>query len=115
MEYVEVLGGVDSELFREFKTLFLQGFESAQKHCESIISKSSMNYSCARDLRHHTPHSFGRVDAKRLDTSLFCCFWRPDCSTIERPIPTRSQEHVTGGVCGEADFHVSRIGVDEIV
>jgi phosphatidylinositol 4-kinase B len=38
-EYVEVLGGVDSEPFHEFKRLFREGFEAARKHCDSIISE----------------------------------------------------------------------------
>ncbi|KAG1715702.1 hypothetical protein ID866_1465 [Astraeus odoratus] len=36
-EYVEVLGGVDSEPFLEFKRLFREGFEAARKHCNRII------------------------------------------------------------------------------
>ena len=39
-EYVEVLGGIDSEPFREFKRLFRDGFEAARKHCDRIISQS---------------------------------------------------------------------------
>lgn len=38
LEYVEVLGGVDSEYFREFRRLFREGFEAASKHCDSIIT-----------------------------------------------------------------------------
>jgi len=37
-EYIEVLGGIDSELFREFKRLFREGFEAARKHCDRIIT-----------------------------------------------------------------------------
>lgn len=39
LEYVEVLGGIDSEHFREFKRLFKDGFEAARKHCDRIVSK----------------------------------------------------------------------------
>ena len=39
LEYVEVLGGVDSEHFREFKRLFKDGFEAARKHCDRIVSE----------------------------------------------------------------------------
>jgi len=39
LEYVEVLGGVDSEHYREFKRLFKDGFEAARKHCDRIVSK----------------------------------------------------------------------------
>ncbi|KAG8961256.1 Phosphatidylinositol 4-kinase pik1alpha (PI4-kinase)(PtdIns-4-kinase) [Tulasnella sp. 419] len=38
LEYVEVLGGLESEHWKEFKKLFLQGFEAARKHCDSIIT-----------------------------------------------------------------------------
>ncbi|KAH8117567.1 kinase-like domain-containing protein, partial [Phellopilus nigrolimitatus] len=37
-DYVEVLGGVDSTAFREFKRLFHEGFEAARKHCDRIIT-----------------------------------------------------------------------------
>jgi phosphatidylinositol 4-kinase B len=45
MEYVEVLGGVESEHFLEFKRLMREGFEAARKHCDSIVSKSSRPFS----------------------------------------------------------------------
>lgn len=38
-EYIEVLGGIDSEPFRMFKQLFREGFEAARKHCDRIISE----------------------------------------------------------------------------
>ncbi|TFK54852.1 kinase-like protein [Heliocybe sulcata] len=38
LEYVEVMGGADSEYFREFRRLFREGFEAASKHCDSIIT-----------------------------------------------------------------------------
>lgn len=37
-EYIEVLGGIDSQVFLEFKQLFREGFEAARKHCDRIIS-----------------------------------------------------------------------------
>jgi phosphatidylinositol kinase/protein kinase (PI-3 family) len=39
LEYVEVLGGLDSEPWKEFKSLVREGFESARKHCDSIVSE----------------------------------------------------------------------------
>lgn len=39
LEYIEVLGGVDSEQYLEFKKLFKDGFEAARKHCDRIVSK----------------------------------------------------------------------------
>lgn len=39
LEYVEVLGGVTSEPFQEFKRLFRDGFEAARKHCDRIVSE----------------------------------------------------------------------------
>lgn len=38
-EYIEVLGGVDSPAYRDFKRLFHEGFEAARKHCDRIISE----------------------------------------------------------------------------
>ncbi|KAF9264648.1 kinase-like protein [Marasmius fiardii PR-910] len=40
LEYIEVLGGVDSTSFLEFKQLFREGFEAARKHCDRIINMS---------------------------------------------------------------------------
>ncbi|KLO10668.1 hypothetical protein SCHPADRAFT_856337 [Schizopora paradoxa] len=37
-DYVEVLGGTDSEAFLEFKRLFHEAFETARKHSDRIIS-----------------------------------------------------------------------------
>ncbi|KAG7092493.1 hypothetical protein E1B28_008844 [Marasmius oreades] len=38
LEYIEVLGGVDSHSFIEFKHLFREGFEAARKHCDRVIT-----------------------------------------------------------------------------
>ncbi|KAI0079941.1 kinase-like protein [Panus rudis PR-1116 ss-1] len=38
LEYLEVLGGLDSEPYREFKRLFKEGYKAAQKHCDRIIT-----------------------------------------------------------------------------
>ncbi|KAF8710889.1 PI3 PI4-kinase family, partial [Rhizoctonia solani] len=38
LEYVDVLGGVDSEPFLEFKKLFHEGFLAARKHSDRIIT-----------------------------------------------------------------------------
>ncbi|KAL0071382.1 Phosphatidylinositol 4-kinase pik1alpha (PI4-kinase)(PtdIns-4-kinase) [Marasmius tenuissimus] len=38
LEYIEVLGGVESASFLEFKQLFREGFEAARKHCDRIIT-----------------------------------------------------------------------------
>lgn len=37
-EYIEVLGGVDSPAFLEFRKLFHEGFIAARKHCDRIIT-----------------------------------------------------------------------------
>lgn len=37
-EYLEVLGGIDSAPYLEFRRLFKEGFEAARKHCDRIIS-----------------------------------------------------------------------------
>jgi len=38
LEYIEVLGGVNSKPFLEFRRLFREGFEAARKHCDRIIT-----------------------------------------------------------------------------
>ena len=38
LEYVEVLGGEDSEPLREFRKLFHEGFEASRKHCDRIVT-----------------------------------------------------------------------------
>jgi phosphatidylinositol kinase/protein kinase (PI-3 family) len=37
-EYIEVLGGISAPPFTEFKELFKEGFETARKHCDRILS-----------------------------------------------------------------------------
>lgn len=39
LEYVELLGGTDSQAWNGFKQHFRQGFEAARKHCDSIVSE----------------------------------------------------------------------------
>ena len=39
LEYIEVLGGVNSGPYLEFRRLFLEGFEAARKHCDRIVSE----------------------------------------------------------------------------
>jgi len=38
LEYVEVLGGLESEAYQDFKRLFREGFEAARKHCDNIVA-----------------------------------------------------------------------------
>ncbi|KAH9951935.1 kinase-like protein [Amylocystis lapponica] len=38
LEYIEVLGGVESKPFHEFKRLFREGFDAMRKHCDRIIT-----------------------------------------------------------------------------
>jgi phosphatidylinositol 4-kinase B len=40
LEYIEVLGGIDGDSYKEFRRLFKEGFEAARKHCDRIVSKS---------------------------------------------------------------------------
>jgi phosphatidylinositol kinase/protein kinase (PI-3 family) len=37
-EYVDIMGGVESEGFRYYKKLFKEGFEAARKHSDEIIT-----------------------------------------------------------------------------
>jgi phosphatidylinositol kinase/protein kinase (PI-3 family) len=38
LEYVEIMGGLDSAGWTYFKRLFKEGFEAARKHSDSLIS-----------------------------------------------------------------------------
>ncbi|KAI0690043.1 kinase-like protein [Cytidiella melzeri] len=38
LEYIEVLGGIDGEPYKEFRRSFKEGFEAARKHCDRIIT-----------------------------------------------------------------------------
>ncbi|KAH9926215.1 kinase-like protein [Fomitopsis serialis] len=38
LEYIEVLGGLNSGPYIEFKRLFRDGFEAARKHCDRIVT-----------------------------------------------------------------------------
>lgn len=38
MEYVDIMGGLDSPGFDMFKKLFKEGFEAARKHSDSIVT-----------------------------------------------------------------------------
>ena len=55
LEYIEVLGGIDSAAYKEFRRLFKEGFEAARKHCDRIISEFT-----------HRFYSISRVDSVRL-------------------------------------------------
>jgi len=44
-DYVEIMGGLDSPGFAHFKKLFKEGFETARKHSDSIISEFTVHRS----------------------------------------------------------------------
>lgn len=44
-EYIDVLEGVDSDLFSEFRRLFYRGFLAARKHQDKILILVKMLYS----------------------------------------------------------------------
>lgn len=51
LEYLEVLGGLESEAYQDFKRLFREGFEAARKHCDSIVGESAfLIHFCANVL-----------------------------------------------------------------
>lgn len=41
-DYVEVLGGTDSDAFLEFKRVFHEAFEAARKHLDRIVCELSL-------------------------------------------------------------------------
>lgn len=45
VEYVRVLGGLDSKHFQEFRKLFYQGFNAARKHQDRIMILVNLMYS----------------------------------------------------------------------
>lgn len=44
-EYIEILGGIESELFSTFRRLFYKGFNAARKHQDQILILVNMLYS----------------------------------------------------------------------
>lgn len=53
LEYIEVLGGIEGESYKEFRRLFREGFEAARKHCDRIISGCPLCRRCRNaDLCH---------------------------------------------------------------
>jgi phosphatidylinositol kinase/protein kinase (PI-3 family) len=43
LDYVEIIGGLDSPAWAYFKKLFKEGFEAARKHSDSLISESLLH------------------------------------------------------------------------
>jgi phosphatidylinositol kinase/protein kinase (PI-3 family) len=39
LEYLDIMGGLDSPGYAYFKKLFKEGFEAARKHSDSLLSK----------------------------------------------------------------------------
>ncbi|EIN07346.1 hypothetical protein PUNSTDRAFT_144847 [Punctularia strigosozonata HHB-11173 SS5] len=59
LEYVDVLGGVDGDGFKEFRRLFREGFEAARKHCDRIVTmvelmQKDSNFPCFAALGEQT-------------------------------------------------------------
>lgn len=44
-DYVDILGGVDSELFSKFRRRFFKGFLAAKRHQDKILILAKMLYS----------------------------------------------------------------------
>ena len=68
-DYIEVLGGVDAPAFLEFKRLFYEAFEMAQKNCDRIICTSFEPFNMPTDLLMSTP---AIVELMQKDSSLPC-------------------------------------------
>lgn len=49
LEYVDIMGGLDSPSWVYFKKLFKEGFEAARKHSDSLISEWA--WACHREIR----------------------------------------------------------------
>jgi len=63
LEYIEVLGGLDSEPWKEFKNLVREGFESVRKHCDSIVTIVEL---MQKDSTLPCFATFGEATAQRL-------------------------------------------------
>ncbi|KAG9055988.1 Phosphatidylinositol 4-kinase pik1alpha (PI4-kinase)(PtdIns-4-kinase) [Serendipita sp. 407] len=63
LEYVELLGGLDSKPWNEFKQCFRHGFETARKHCDSIITIVEL---MQKDSTFQCFSAFGEQTAQRL-------------------------------------------------
>ena len=51
LDYVDIIGGLDSPGWAYFKKLFKEGFECARKHSDSLISKLSRPPAHLRDVK----------------------------------------------------------------
>jgi phosphatidylinositol 4-kinase len=47
-EYIDLLDGIDSPLFRSFEDLFLRGFLALQRHVEALVSIVQLFYADAK-------------------------------------------------------------------
>ncbi|CCA66930.1 related to PIK1-phosphatidylinositol 4-kinase [Serendipita indica DSM 11827] len=63
LEYVDLLGGLDSKAWKEFKEHFRHGFETARKHCDSIITIVEL---MQKDSTLQCFAAFGEQTAQRL-------------------------------------------------
>jgi len=93
LEYIEVLGGLDSEPWKEFKSLVQDGFKSVRKHCDSIVSEwrflkllsiqlSHLFYLAIVELmqkgmfyHHLLAINITQLLSCRLDTPMLCSEW----------------------------------------
>lgn len=48
LDYVDIIGGLDSPGWAYFKKLFKEGFECARKHSDSLISKHTYTLALLR-------------------------------------------------------------------
>lgn len=74
LEYIEVLGGLDSPEYHEFRKLFKAGFEAARKHCDRIVSTYLPVLSCLvpRHLGLTCDTLLALVELMQKDSSLPC-------------------------------------------
>ena len=132
LEYIEVLGGIDSAAYKEFRRLFKEGFEAARKHCDRIISEFTHRfYSISRvdsvrllalvELMQKGQYissyslPLTHLSSSRLDSPLFCCSRRADCNPAAGPFPTRAYTTSGRRVCRTLDRHLAGEQLDSVV
>ena len=97
LEYVEVLGGPDSEPLREFRRLFHEGFEAARKHCDRIVTMVELMQKGMSRLSEPRGYDADQSVMERFHPSLFRGVRRPDCGAVAGALSTSAHTFACGG------------------
>lgn len=117
-EYIDILGGLDSERFQDFRTLTKQCFWSVRKHAESIIMivelmqkgqqrEASTLSTCIMGERGLTSKC---SPSCRLCSALLL-FWGSDGSAAAAALPAFAVSAAVRRICGPPDRLIRRLGL----